>query len=91
MLKAMAGDRQAATDGLAALMADLEKSSTRLAPEHLGYINLALGDRSQALTFLEQAVDSRDPDIVFIAVDPRLDPLPHRAAFPAVDLKLGLP
>ena len=91
MLKAMAGDRQAATDGLAALMADLEKSSTRLAPEHLGYINLALGDRSQALTFLEQAVDSRDPDIVFIAVDPRLDPLRTEPRFQQLILKLGLP
>ena len=91
MLKAMAGDRLAATEGLASLTAELEKSSIRLAPEHFGYINLALGDRSQALTFLEQAVDSRDPDIVFIAVDPRLDPLRSEPRFQQLIVKLGLP
>jgi serine/threonine protein kinase/Tfp pilus assembly protein PilF len=91
MLTAMAGDQSAATDGLATLIAELEKSSIRLAPEHLGYVHLALGNRSQALTFLEEAVDTRDPDIVFIAVDPRLDPLRSEPRFQQLIQKLGLP
>jgi tetratricopeptide (TPR) repeat protein len=91
MLQAMAGQKSEATDGLATLIAELEKSSTRLAPEHLGYVHLALGNRSQALTYLEEAVDTRDPDIVFIAVDPRLDPLRSEPRFQQLIQKLGLP
>jgi tetratricopeptide (TPR) repeat protein len=91
VLTAMNGDRSTAVDDLAALTAELEKSSSRLAPQHLGYVHLALGDRSLALKFLEEAVDTRDPDIVFIAVDPRLDPLRNDARFQQLILKLGLP
>jgi len=91
MLEAMAGDRTAATVGLTALMAELEKSSTRLSPQHLGYLHLALGDRSKALDFLEEAVDVRDPDIVFMAVDPRLDPLRSEPRFQQLIQKLALP
>jgi len=91
MLEAMAGDRSTATDDLASLMTELQAFSTHLSPQHLGYIHLALGDRSQALKFLEQAVDTRDPDIVFIAVDPRLDPLRSDPRFQQLVLKFGLP
>jgi serine/threonine protein kinase/Tfp pilus assembly protein PilF len=91
MLMAMAGDRRAATDALAQLTADAEKSSPRLSPQHLGYIYLALDDRARAMSLLEEAVNTRDSDIVFIAVDPRLDPLRSEPRFQQLILKLGLP
>ena len=33
----------------------------------------ALGDREQALQFFERALEEREPDMLWLAVDPRVD------------------
>lgn len=57
--------------------------------EHAGYLpayemaklHLALGERSEALIWLRRAYDQRSHSVVFLAVDPQLDPLRSDGGF----------
>ena len=69
----------------------LEVQKERLGPGHLAYIQMALGDREGALQLLERAADDRDPDLLWLAVDPRADPLRKEARFQALLARLGVP
>ncbi|HWP99764.1 MAG TPA: tetratricopeptide repeat protein, partial [Vicinamibacterales bacterium] len=46
-----------------------------IAPQHFAYARLALGEVDAALALLERAVAVRDPAVLWLAVDPRVDPL----------------
>jgi membrane-bound lytic murein transglycosylase B len=56
-------------------------------------LTLAMGDTEVALSFLTSAVAAREPELVWIAVDPRFDPIRQTAAFKDLAKKVvpGLP
>ena len=51
----------------------------------------ALGDREQALQFFERALEEREPDMLWLAVDPRADDLRSEPRLKQVAAKLGIP
>jgi len=55
------------------------------------YIHLALGDQTRALQLFSRAVDERDPSVVWLGVDPRLDGLQHDAQFRELLRVIGIP
>jgi serine/threonine-protein kinase len=84
-LHALAGDQDRARAELAALT----RGPLRSHPENLGYTYLALGDRAHALRLLEQAADERDASLLWLRVDPRVDPLRGSPEFEALVTRLG--
>jgi serine/threonine-protein kinase len=70
------------------LLADVETRRERLSPEHLAYIHLAAGNMPKALELIEQAVDDHSPVILWLGVDPRVDPLRDEPRFQALLTRL---
>ncbi|MCC7376844.1 MAG: tetratricopeptide repeat protein [Verrucomicrobiales bacterium] len=75
---ARSGDSNAARALLDELLARSQESTTALA---LAEVYAALGDRDRAITWLETAYDHRDPDMILIRVNPRLDTLRSEPRF----------
>jgi tetratricopeptide (TPR) repeat protein len=90
-LRAQAGLRPQARQGLIQLKARLAAESRSLNPAHEAHVRLALGEREAALDLLSQAFESRDPAVLWIGVDPRLDPLRTDRRFQALLTRLGRP
>ena len=90
-LRAQAGLRPQARQGLIQLKARLAAESRSLNPAHEAHVRLALGEREAALDLLAQAFESRDPAVLWIGVDPRLDPLRTDLRFQALLTRLGRP
>ena len=88
---ALSGDGAAARADLANLEAQLAREHRTLEPPYKAYVQLALGERSAALELLSSAVSERNPNVLWIAVDPRLDPLRGDARFQALIVRLGRP
>jgi TolB-like protein/Tfp pilus assembly protein PilF len=88
-LRALAGKTSEARAAFAELSRELERKSVRIDAEQLAYFELALGDQDRGLTFLERAVDERQPSILWLAVDPRLDSVRSTPRFQALVAKLG--
>jgi serine/threonine-protein kinase len=86
-LMALAGDRDAAR----ARLREVREGALYVAPEYLAYPLLALGERDGALTLLEQAEAERNPGILWLAVDPRVDELRGDSRFAALLSRVGLP
>jgi DNA-binding winged helix-turn-helix (wHTH) protein len=76
---ALAGRRDAAED----LLADLRTSG--LGPYLLATVELALGREDRCLLELERGLESREPWLVCLHVDPALDPLRRNPRFQAVE------
>ena len=55
-----------------------------------GYAYLGLGDKDQALTFLERAYDEQDPGLFTLKVSPFLDPLRSEPRFQALLRRVNL-
>lgn len=91
MLQALTGDIQGARDAHRALAGSLERQNERLGPGQLAYIELAFGNRQAALQHLERAAYDRDPDLLWLAVDPRVDGLRGEERFRVLLQLLGLP
>ena len=53
----------------------LLSSTVPISRSRQALLALALGDRERALSLLESAVEGREAELVWIGVDPRLDPL----------------
>jgi tetratricopeptide (TPR) repeat protein len=73
-LQALSGD----VDGARAAMAELEQASqagTRLHDRDRALVAVAFGETTQALDAFDRAFRERDPALVWLPVDPRLDPL----------------
>jgi Flp pilus assembly protein TadD len=85
---ALAGRR----DEARSLLRDLEARARteQLNDVMLARIYLALGDRSRALTLLEEAADLRLPDLCGIRNDPFFVPLRGETRFAAVVARMGL-
>jgi TolB-like protein/Tfp pilus assembly protein PilF len=89
-LEALQGRTQQARSGYAALVAsgdagDLGSSA------HEAYVRVATGEPDAALAVLDRAVARRDASVLWIDVDPRLDPLRRRPEFSALRRRIGLP
>ena len=70
---AIAGERTKAIDALDALRE--EAKSRYVSPYDLAVIHAGLGNNAEAMRTLRVAFDDRSAWMVFIRVDPRLDPL----------------
>ena len=66
------------------LLGELAAGGRYVPPYEVALVHAALGERAQALGLLERAYTERTPSIVFIRVDPALDPLRGEARFKAL-------
>lgn len=72
-------EARAAIDRLAQMSAH-----SYVSPYHLALIHLNLGDRTKAVELLEEAYSVRDGWIVWLGVEPQLDPLRGEPAFESI-------
>jgi serine/threonine-protein kinase len=84
--RAIAGQRREAEMILSMLG---EQAKTRyISPYDIAVIHAGLGDRAAALAKLQEAYEDRSAWMVFINVDPRLDPLRDEPAFQELAARL---
>jgi TolB-like protein/Flp pilus assembly protein TadD len=91
LLQAQSGRTADARAALAELNRELNARNQQMGPGPLAYIHVALGDSQRALQLLERAADDRDPDLLWIAVDPRVDPLRSEPRLKVLLARLELP
>jgi tetratricopeptide (TPR) repeat protein len=60
-------------------------------PSVFAYAYLGLGDKDQALTFLERAYEEQDPALFYLKVWPTLDPLRSEPRFQALLRRVNFP
>jgi hypothetical protein len=84
---ALSGNRE----GARARLRDIAAGPLRAAPVYLAYAYLALDQPDEALRLLEQAERERDPGILWLSVDPRVDILRGDPRFTALLSRIGLP
>ena len=53
----------------------LEKASPHASPYSLAVVHAALGDRDGAFAWLDRGFDARPQEMIYVKVDPRLEPL----------------
>jgi tetratricopeptide (TPR) repeat protein len=72
---------------------DLESRSKSqyVSPLDMATIQLGLGDKDATFTLLERAVQAHDGGLVFLAVDPRYDPVRRDARFLRLLQRIGFP
>ncbi len=90
-LQALAGRQADAQRALQDLLRNAEQSKLRIAPERLAYMQIAFGNLDQGMTLLEDAVADLDPNVLWVAVDPRVDPVRQMPRFAALLARLRLP
>ena len=90
LLQARAGSVDQARAALARVPADLAVRSQRVGFTQLAYVHAALGDRVRAIELLERALSEREPDLLWLAVDPRADSLRSERRFDQVLMRLGM-
>ena len=90
-LRAQAGQQTTARNGLADLQSRLAAEHRTLSAPYEAYVRLSLGERDAALDLLSQAVAARNHDVMWIRVDPRVDPLRADPRFQALLSALGRP
>jgi hypothetical protein len=79
----LAGERDKAHTALAALRE--QRSGGAWVPNYdLAIVHLGLGNRNDALAWLQESLREREPWMAFLAVDPRLSPLRVAAKFAAL-------
>lgn len=61
-----------------------------VAPYERSFAWVGLGDHDRALDLIEQATESRDAELIWIAVEPAFDPIRDRPRFQAVLERMGL-
>lgn len=85
--------RTGQADAARAILVELEAQSTRefVAPTNLAFVYLALGDRATALRLLDRGVTERDPAMLYLQVEPKLDSLRGDPRFQAIALRTHLP
>ena len=86
---AIAGDRGAATR----ILAELKQASARtyISPFEIALIDIGLGEKDRAFAALEQAYRERSDMLLYLRVDPRLDPLRPDARFASLVNRIGIP
>jgi tetratricopeptide (TPR) repeat protein len=88
MTLAKSGDTAAARNVLAQLHA--MATQAYVLPTSFAWIHLGLGEIDQAYTWMERAIDDRDPIIIPIKTYPFLDPLRGDSRFHALLRKMNL-
>ena len=63
----------------------------RVSPYDLATVAVALGDRRRAFAWLDAALAERAPELVDLALDPRLEPLRGDRRFVRIARAVGLP
>ncbi|HYT74681.1 MAG TPA: protein kinase [Vicinamibacterales bacterium] len=89
-LQALQGDVRQARAQFSALAAGTQGDNLGSSP-HEAYFLLATGQPDAALAVLGRAVSQRDPSVLWLDVDPRLDPVRDRPEFAALRKRIGLP
>lgn len=84
----VAGNRQKASE----LLNELNALSERryVSPYYLSLVHLGMGDTGKAFDYLGQAIKGRSAELVWMKVDPRLDPLRKDARFTEMLHQIGL-
>jgi len=90
-LLALEGAVDQARSELAAFQSGLAKNKQRTGLAQLAFIHEAFGERTRAIDLLEQAFGEREPDLLWLAVDPRADTLRSDPRFEQVIERLGIP
>ena len=67
------------------------RKAAYVSPYAIGVIHVALGERAQALQWLQRAYEDRDVRMVEIRVDPRLDPLRSDPRFQDLLRRMNFP
>jgi TolB-like protein/DNA-binding winged helix-turn-helix (wHTH) protein/Tfp pilus assembly protein PilF len=75
------------------LLTPLEAASKQqyVSPYYLAIVYVGLGEKEKALSLLETALTDRSNGLIFMAVEPELDPLRSDPRFTALERKLRLP
>jgi tetratricopeptide (TPR) repeat protein len=89
-LQALAGQHVEAHDAAAQLERAAAAGLLRVRPRELAYLNLGLGRIDAALDDFQAALRERDPAMVWLTVDPRVDILRSHPRFQAISKELGL-
>jgi DNA-binding SARP family transcriptional activator len=79
-LLALEGEREAAE----AVALRLERMRGWMPPEYRAIVRMGLGDPDQAVEFLEAAYEERSAGVLFLELDPMLDPLRGNPRFEAL-------
>jgi len=90
-LEALSRHPDRARESLRDLEAVTSQRSQQVEARDLAYISLAFGDRDGALDAFDRALEERDPTLVWLGVDPRVDGLRQYPRFTAMLKQLGLP
>jgi hypothetical protein len=90
-LEALAGRRAEAADQFQILQREAASRAIRLTPRDLAYAQIAFGNNRAALDLFAQALEDRDPSLVWLGVDPRVDSLRKDPRFGAMLRTIGLP
>jgi TolB-like protein/tRNA A-37 threonylcarbamoyl transferase component Bud32/Tfp pilus assembly protein PilF len=88
-LLAREGNLREARTGFAAWSA-AQRAQSRAASAHEAYFLLATGETDAALAALDRAAAQRDPSVLWLDVDPRMDSLRNRPEFAALRGRIGL-
>jgi TolB-like protein/tetratricopeptide (TPR) repeat protein len=73
------------------LLSELESATGRYRPSYeIATVYAALGERDQAIRFLERAIAERAHSLVLMAVDPALDPMRDDPRLTAIIRRVGL-
>jgi serine/threonine-protein kinase len=86
---AMAG-READLQAVQSRLGELEKKGTFVAIDNHAYIAAALGQKETALALLDEAVNRRMTNVLWLAVDPRADPLRDDPRFDRLVSRIGI-
>lgn len=83
--------KAANTRAAEAVLSDMHEIAARryISPYHKALVNCALGRPEQTLDLLEQAYETRDAKILWLGVDPELDPLHGHPRFEELLRKLN--
>ena len=91
LLHAVSGSVDRARAALARLPGAQSSRNQRVASIQLAFVHEALGDRARALDLLEEALSERQPDLLWLAVDPRAESLRSEPRFEQLVTRLGIP
>ncbi len=89
-LQFLAGHTADARRALAALEQARLEGRAHVRARDLAYIYTAQGRHAEALDQFERALDERDPSLVWLTVEPRVDPLRSDPRFQAILQRIGL-
>jgi TolB-like protein/Tfp pilus assembly protein PilF len=90
-VEALSGRRDEAEQHLSELQRSVAANHQHIASKVLANVELAFGNRDRALDLLQEAVNERDPDMLWLAVDARYDDLRPMPRFATLLAQLRIP